>query len=151
MSAVAAVDELLADYLRQHLADGDEGKTLLVGLDGVSPVFVVAAGLRGAVDHPRFLVFARHLLHRRFHCDGHALMLPALLDGVELYAVERDCQGDMLVQTVDAGGRRQSSDLGGRLIGDLAVAESGLPGVMRREFDSLYEQLRLPLPGTTQG
>lgn len=145
------VDDLLADYLQQRRAAGDDGRTLLVGLNGGMAVFALAAGLRGSDDHPRFLTFARYLLHARFRCDGFALLLPAMRGGEALYVVERQVAGESAVWLAGSGGDRRPSDIDGRLIGDLGLSEHHLPGVMRREFDRLYEALKRPLPVAAQG
>lgn len=143
------LDDLLSGYLLQRLAAGDRGRTLLLGLDDGVPRFALAAGLRGASDHPRFLVFARYLIHDRFRCDGYALLLPALLDGAEMYVMERRHAGGTQVFTIDGEGRRRASGLAAGLCGDLDVREAHLPGIMRRELDGLYEALKRPLPDDT--
>jgi hypothetical protein len=146
-----AIDGLLARYLQERRSGGDDGRTFLIGFSGRSPVFALAAGLSGADDHPRFLTFARYLVHHRFRCDGYALLLPAVLDGEEVYVAEWRRGQETGVSVIGADGQSRSGAPGGPLIGDLARPQPGLPGIMRRELDRLYEALRRPLPGADQG
>ncbi len=139
--------EHLIDYLRARLHAGDDGKTLLIGLRADAPRFAVAAGLRGDRDHPRFLVFGRYLLHGRFHCDGFALMLPAMIGGEAVYVLELCLDGRSSVEIVLADGSRRSADLAAGLVGDLSRRGPALPGVVRRDLDALYHRLAVPLPG----
>lgn len=146
-----AIEGLLADYLQERRRGGDDGCTFLIGFNGRSPVFALAAGLRGADDHPQFLTFACYLVHQRFRCDGYALLLPAVLDGEEVYVAEWRRGRDMAVSVIGEDGLSRSGAPAGPLIGDLARPQPGLPGIMRRELDRLYEALRRPLPGAGQG
>jgi hypothetical protein len=139
--------EQLSDYLRARLRAGDDGKALLVGLRADAPRFAVAAGLRGDRDHPRFLVFGRYLLHGRFRCDGFALMLPAVVGGAAVYVLELSLDGRSTVEIVLADGSRRPADLAAGLVGDLSRRGQALPGVVRRDFDALYQRLAVPLPG----
>ena len=145
---MSALVERLPAFLRRRQAQGDDGKTFLLGIatDGVS--FALAAGLDGAADHPGFLRFARYLIHHRFAGVQFALLLPASFDGAAVYVAECHYPGGSTVNLLggipDAGGAGGPA-LAAGLIGDLTVPESALPGVMRREFDRLYEALQLPL------
>jgi hypothetical protein len=140
--------ERLAAYLQARRRAGDEGKTLLLGLLGSSPRFAIAAGLRGERDHPRFLIFARYLLHGRYRCDGYALMLPAMFGDADVYVVELRLAGHASVEIVHADGRRHAADISVGTIGELGVRGPALPGVMRRDLDALYERLARPLPAS---
>ena len=149
MNGEPPVAVLLADFLRQRRACGDDGKTFLLGLRAATPVFAVAAGLRGPADHPHLLRFARYLLHRRFHCDGFALMLPAMLDDAPVYAVEWRAQGRHALEWLRADGERRPptpATGGDTLVGDLSLSGDPLPGIVRRELDALYEALKVPPP-----
>lgn len=139
------LDELV-DYLQARLADGSDGKALLLGFAGPQALLALSAGLRGEQDHPGFLTFCRYLLHQRFDCDGHALMLPAAVSGEPVYMLETHLAGAAAVHVVHADGRRVPWPHDDRLIGDLTSRESALPGIQRREMDRLYETLRLALP-----
>ena len=136
----------LVDYLQARLADGNDGKTLLLGFAGPQTQLALAAGLQGEQDHPGFLTFCRYLLHQRFDCDGHALMLPAAVSGEPVYMLETYLAGEAAVHLVHADGRCEPWPHDDRLIGDLTRRESGLPGIQRREMDRLYDVLKLPLP-----
>ena len=142
------IAERLLDYLQARLRAGDDGKTLLIGLLGDAPRFAIAAGLRGERDHPRFLIFARYLLHGRQRCDGFALMSPALVGGAAVYVMELCVPGYRSVDIVEADGSRRAVDMGTGTIGDLSQRGPALPGIMRRDLDALYEKLALPLPET---
>lgn len=142
------IGERLLDYLQVRWRAGDDGKTLLIGLLGDAPQFAIAAGLRGERDHPRFLIFARYLLHGRHRCDGFALMLPALIEGAAVYVMELCLPGRHSVDIVQADGSRHAAEIGTGAIGDLSHRGPALPGIMRRDLDVLYEKLALPLPET---
>jgi len=146
LSGVESLERWLLEYLQQRQADGDDGRTLLVGLRGAAPAFALAAGLHGSADHPRFLIFARYLLHRRFACDGFALMLPAELDGTPVYVIEQRCAGSATVAVCYPDGRIAPFEGRSALIGDLALAPGQLPALERRDFDRLYASLVRPLP-----
>lgn len=146
MSDADSLRVRIATFLQQRRQLGDDGKALLLGLDGVRPVFALAAGLQGEQDHPGFVTFARYLLHRRFACDGHALLLPAAVDGEPVYMLELHHGGVLDLHLFDALGETRAWPSGGPLIADLTVAEAGLPGVQRRELDRLYGALELPVP-----
>lgn len=145
MSDEPPVAVRLADFLRQRRACGDDGKTFLLGLRAATPVFAVAAGLRGAADHARWLRFARYLLHRRFDCDGFGLLLPAMIDGEQVYALEWRAQGRHAVELVLGDGGRRPAALDGDLVGDLSLRGEPLPGILRRELDALFQALAVPL------
>ncbi len=154
MNGEPPLGALLAGFLRRRRACGDDGKTFLIGLAGRRPVFAVAAGLRGPADHPHLLRFARYLLHRRFHCDGFALMLPAERDGEPVYAVEWRAQGRHMLEWLRADGARRTltpATIGDTLVGDLSLPGDPLPGIMRRELDALYEVLKVPPGVLSQG
>ena len=136
----------LSRFLRQRLAAGDDGKTFLIGWHGDSPQFALAAGLRGASDHPRFLTFARYLVHRRFDCDGWTLMLPVEVDRTPHYVVESHHGGAVQVLRSGVDGALEPAGLGGGLIGDLDWPGDALPGRLRRDLDRLYAMLQLALP-----
>lgn len=143
---MSALVERLPAFLRWRQAQGDDGKTFLLGSVAEGTSFALAAGLDGAADHPGFLRFARYLIHRRFACEQFALLLPASIDGAAVYVAECHQPGgstvNLLGEAPDAGG----ATLEAGLIGDLTVPEAALPGVVRREFDRLYEALQVPLP-----
>ena len=145
MSTAAWADRV-DGFLRARVAAGDDGKTFLLGLRGDRCLLALAAGLRGAADHPGFVTFARYLLRQRFDCDGHALLLPADADGQPLYVVELCNAGETAAWLTAAGGARRDYAGGLPLIGDLRQRESGLPGIRRRDMDRLYARLQLPLP-----
>ena len=146
MSTPADWPDRLDHYLRNRIRHGDDGKTLLLGVRADRPRFAVAAGLRGEQDHPHFVNFARYLLHQRFACDGYALMLPALIDGAAVYAVQLSLGGASSAWLLDTAGNRREWR-GDRPLGDdLGDRGLPLPGLRRRDFDALYSQLVLPLP-----
>lgn len=145
MSDEPPVGALLAGFLRQRRACGDDGKTFLLGLRAATPVFAVGAGLRGAADHPRWLRFGRYLLHQRFRCDGFGLLLPAMVDDQPVYALEWRAQARHAVELVLADGGRRPAALDGDLVGDLSLPGEPLPGIMRRELNALYQALEVPL------
>lgn len=140
----------LAGFLTARVRGGDDGKTFLVGYADTVPAFAVAAGLRDTTQHEQFARFARYLLHQRFSCDGHVLMLPAEIDGQPVYVVEQARHGAYRLAMLDADmAWRESPPAAGSangLIGDLAAAESGLPGIMRRSLDQLFEDLQVAPP-----
>lgn len=146
MTDAAVLHDRLAHFLLERIVAGDDGKALLLGLDAGRPLFAAAAGLRGEHDHPGFVTFARYLLHRRFACDGHALLLPAVVDGEPVYLMETRVDGVRRVQLVRGRGEREAWHSDEPLIGDLGITEPALPGIQRRGLDALFEQLRLPLP-----
>lgn len=146
MNAAADWPGRLDDYLLDRIGRGDDGKTLLLGLHKGRVQFALAAGLRGEQDHPRFVTFARYLLHQRFICRGYALMLPALADGESLYAVQLVLDGRSSAWLIDIAGHRRPWRGGQPLGADLARRGEPLAGIQRRDLDVLYAQLQLPLP-----
>ena len=136
----------LAAFVSERLCDGDDGKTFLVGYDTDVPRFAVAVGLRGEADHPAFLSFARYLLQKRFVCRDYALLLPASLEGEALYLVERRIAGEIGVWALGLDGSRIERVVEHSPFGDLNRPGETLPGLMRREFDRLYEQLKVEPP-----
>jgi hypothetical protein len=146
VSTAADWPDRLDQYLLDRICRGDDGKTLLLGLQAGSARFAIAAGLRGEQDHAHFLTFARYLIHQRFACDGYALMLPALVDDEPLYAVQVVLDDVASAWLLDAAGHRRAWRGDRQLSGDLADRGAPLPGIQRRDLDTLYAQLRLPLP-----
>jgi hypothetical protein len=145
VSPAEAPIDALREFLRTRLRAGDGGKSFLLGYRAAQPCFALAAGLRGEPDHSRFLLFARYLLHHRFACDGHALLMPADLAGRAVYAVEhRDAHGTS-AGLLDADLVWRPGGLPPGLIGDLARREAALPGRLRRDLDALYEAVRVDL------
>ena len=136
----------LAAFIRERLHNGDDGKTFLVGYDTDMPRFAVAVGLRGEADHPAFLSFARYLLQKRFVCGDYALLLPASLDGEAFYLVERRIAGEIDVWALGLDGNRIERVVECSPFGDLNRPGETSPGLMRREFDRLYEQLKVEPP-----
>lgn len=147
MSTEAGGPSALSAFLEARLAAGEDGKTFLIGYRGATVCFAVAAGLRDDADQARFLVFARYLLHHRFSCDGHALLMPAELDGRAVYAAERQGPGITEAGLIAPGLGWRAGALAPGLIGDLTAREAALPGLVRREFDRLYETLCIASPG----
>lgn len=147
MSAEAAWPSALCAFLEARLDAGEDGKTFLIGFHGDTVRFALAAGLRHDADQARFLVFARYLLHHRFCCDGHALLMPAEVEGRAVYAAEHQGPGTTGAGLIDPGVGWRQVALSPGLIGDLAEREAALPGLVRREFDRLYEALRIPSSG----
>ncbi len=146
VNAAADWPDRLDQYLLDRIRRGDDGKTLLLGLQAGRPRFAVAAGLRGEQDHPHFLIFARYLIRQRFACDGYALMLPALVDDEPLYAVQMVLEDTPSAWLLDAAGHRRAWPGDRQLSEDLERRGAPLPGVQRRDLDGLFARLQLPLP-----
>ncbi len=85
---MTALVERLPAFLRWRQAQGDDGKTFLLGSATEGASFAIAAGLDGAADHPGFVRFARYLIHHRFGCEQFALLLPGIIDGAAVYVAE---------------------------------------------------------------
>ncbi|MCB1801557.1 MAG: hypothetical protein KDI82_07720 [Gammaproteobacteria bacterium] len=146
MTPVAELAACLGGWLQQRLAAGDDGKTLLVGFRGAEATFALAAGLGGTKDHPGFSAFARYLLHRRFHCDGHALLLPAALAGEGVYLLNGQVAGQATQALFAADGTVRDWRSDDWPIDRLEVPGDALPGIQRREMERLFEHLRVPPP-----
>ena len=146
MSSAAGWPGRLDDYLLDRIRRGDDGKTLLLGLQAGGASFALAAGLRGEQDHPHFVTFARYLIHQRFACDGYALMLPAVVDDEPLYAIQMVLDNAFSAWLLDVAGNRRAWQGEQQLSDDLERRGAPLPGIQRRDLDALYARLQLPLP-----
>jgi hypothetical protein len=135
--------DALAGFLDRRQRAGDDGKTFLIGYRASVACFAVAAGLRNAQDRQRFVRFARYLLHHRFGCDGHALLMPAERAGRPVYAVEVCTPDAASVRLIDHALAWHESGLDPGLIGELREHDEPLPGLLRRELDRLYEAVRV--------
>ena len=141
----------VARYLNWRLGEGDAGKTFLLGMRDVAPAFCVAAGLGDEAARKHFVTLGRYLLHDRFNCPEFSVAWPAQLDDNPVYVI------DAL-----AGGKPKRCLLGdptdglepevGGLLDALQQPSGRLPGILRRDLDSLFEAFRLPLdPGIQEG
>lgn len=143
-------------YAAARWRDGMDGRTLLAGFKGDTPLFAIAAGLGGEQDRERFGVLGRYLL-RRDGADGYWLLLPADIEQREQLVAEvvsvdgpvrraaaviRDAEG-----VFEGLGDAHSLTIAAPL-GDLLDGGQTLAGVMRRELDRLAEALAQPLPKT---
>ncbi|MCB1722151.1 MAG: hypothetical protein H6959_08910 [Chromatiaceae bacterium] len=146
MSVTQAPPAGLVSWLRQRRAAGDDGKTLLVGLIGADAAFALAAGLRGEEDHADFAVFARYLLHHRFGCDGHVLLLPVYRDDAAAYLVRAVSRGDVVQGLLSGVGGWQSWSGSIPVFDQLDVRAAPLPGLQRRTMDALFESIRVAPP-----
>lgn len=136
----------LVDYLAERRSAGDDGRTILLGLDRQQAVFALAVGLAGEPDYPGFLTFSRYLLHHRYSCDGHVLMLPAAIARRAVYVVELKLGEGLTIDVVEEDGSARRAPVASNPIGDLGQRARGLPAIQRRELDRLYERLRVPPP-----
>lgn len=139
-----SIDAALLAFLADRQVAGDDGKTFLLGYERAQAVFAITAGLRGDVDHPGFLTFGRYLLTHRFHCDGYALLLPAVTDDAPVYVIEQVAGAQRQHAIVVAGASRHAT-FDDALIGELLTPVRGLPGVLRRELDQRFDRLQVPL------
>lgn len=146
MTPVADLAERLAGWLQQRLAAGDDGKTLLVGFRAADAAFALAAGLAGPKDHAGFSAFARYLLHRRFACDGHALLLPAALAGESVYLLNAQLAAHAVQALYAADGSVCDWRSDDWPIDRLDLPGDALPGIQRREMDRLFDTLQVPPP-----
>lgn len=153
MKPAAQTREAVA-YLDGRLRAGDAGKTLLVGLRDGRPCLALAAGLRGAEDHPNFITLASYLL-RRESADAYWLALPAVTAEGEILALELRSGGVSHVAHCPAqlAGSVGSCHLevaeaqpAAPLLGDLLHQTSPVPGRMRRSLDEMAEAFGVPLP-----
>lgn len=128
------------------MSAGEGGKTLLAGFSDTKAIGAWAAGLRGSIDHPHFVVFARYLLQQGEDCAAYWLMLPG--DSVGHYQVEMrtrddcwlgDARYDDAVWQFEASRRNLPME-------NLLLPGQRLPGLMRRELDAMAEQLSTVLP-----
>ncbi|MCB1790829.1 MAG: hypothetical protein KDJ24_11070 [Gammaproteobacteria bacterium] len=148
MSEASPSVAALGGWLRERRDAGDDGKTLLLGFIASDACFAVAAGLRGERDHPGFERFARYLLHRRFACDGHVLMLPALHGDAPVYLVHGCVAAQALAFMVDAHGHRCRWP-GAAL--PLRVDDHDrqpTPALLRRDMDARFAALAVPPPSS---
>lgn len=153
MNLCAEVAGALA-YGAGRYADGQAGKTLLVGWRDGEALFALGAGLWDDEDRQRFATLARYLL-RRDEADGYWLLLSADIQGAEHLVAEVVRCGDR--QLAAAAVRRAPDDAFGATgdvvelghaapLGDLLDGGGTLAAIMRRELDRLAEALGQPLP-----
>jgi hypothetical protein len=135
----------LAQFLDGRLAQGDHGKTFLVGGSRGAWVFALAAGLRDDSDRTRFLEFARYLVHQRFACGGCALLWPADLGGDPVYVAELASPEEAVARVIDRHGETRPHPGGQLLVEDILALYTPLPGIRRREMDRLFEALQVPV------
>lgn len=147
MTSAAGDPSTLSAFLDARLDAGEDGKTFLVGYLGSEARFAVAVGLRNDTEQVRFLQFARYLLHHRFSCDGHSLLMPAEVDGRALYVAEHRLAGGSRVGLLEPGRGWRESVLTPGLIGDLRRPGTTLPGLLRREFDRLFDAVCIKCSG----
>jgi hypothetical protein len=145
---VTAQDETfldLAQFLSERLREGDDSKTFLAGRKCGAWMFAIAVGVRGDEDLPRFLEFARYLVHHRFDCDLHALLWPASIAGKVVYAAELAAPGQSLARIIDQRGVTQPHPGGELMIDAITPQHAPLPGIKRRDLDRLFDVLQVPL------
>jgi hypothetical protein len=135
----------LAQFLAGRLARDDDGKTFLLGHEPGAWTFAVAAGVRGHEDHPRFLEFARYLVHHRFGCDSYALLWPATIDGEPVYVAELAAADATSARVIDRRGECLPHPGGDCMIDAITPPTVPLPGIKRRDLDRLFAELQVPL------
>lgn len=142
------------DYLRTRLRSGDAGKTLMVGLRAGQPRLAIAAGLRGAKEHPNFITLGSYLL-RREAADAYWLALPAVTGSDEFLALEirvaseshvACCPARFADTPADCTLKAAEAHPAEPLLADLLHQTSPVPGRMRRSLDELALVFGVPLP-----
>lgn len=107
----------------------------------------LAAGLRDEAMAGRFKVLLQYLFNRD-SVTTYVLMQPAWLNE-QAVAVAEVCQGSELSRAICLHAEKglQPAELAtetDHILGDLWTVPKGLPAIMRRDLDRLYEQIRLP-------
>ena len=139
------LSQQLSSYVAWRQAEGDDGKTFLLGLRDDTPVFCVAVGLGDDAGRRHLVTLGRYLLHNRFACRDFVVIWPADLGDSAVYVIDV-AQGGQLWRWLlgDDTISDQGPEVGG-LLDAMRQPTGSQPAILRRDLDGLFEVFCLPL------